>query len=74
MFQRRQNVIAFPASNLTSRLSKLNSLSCKVLPAKSSTAPSLQQKTARLQAERPEAAAFLEKLVDDLLISDAQER
>ena len=61
------NVIVFPSSKPNSRISKLNGVTCKMLPANSSSSLQLAQKAARLQAERPAVAALLEKLVDDFL-------
>lgn len=49
------------------RLSKLASVSCRMLPAASSPMPSVSLKVARLHSLRPGAAAVVEQLVDDLL-------
>lgn len=52
--------------NRNSRLSKLNSVTCKMLPAHSSELP-LATKVRQLHALRPAATELLEKLVDDLI-------
>lgn len=67
MSQRRTNVVAFVNSNRNSKVSKLDGVRCRMLPAHSSALPSVAKKAAQLHALRPSAAELLEKLVDDLL-------
>ncbi len=69
MSQRRQmNLIAFPALNPRSKLSRLSSVTCKPLRVPLSVkCSSLIVKAARLELANPSAAELIEKLVDDLL-------
>jgi len=68
MSQRRQaKVIAFQNSNQKSLHSKLNGVTCRMLPAQLPDSP-LAEKIAQLQAARPAAAVFLERVIDDLLL------
>ena len=58
--------LAFSSSNASSRTKRLSSVKCRSLRAGSSRSP-LQQKIARLEREKPSAAALIEKLADDML-------
>jgi hypothetical protein len=53
-------------SNPNSPLSKLDGVTCRMLPARSSESLFLT-KARQLEAARPHAAAFIERLLDDLL-------
>lgn len=69
--QRRQNVIAFPNSNLNFANSRLATVRCKMLraPLSSNSArwPNISVKAKALAEQQPSAAALLEELLDDLL-------
>lgn len=70
MFQRRPNVLTFaklPLSELVSRGSKLHSITCVMARASLSTPPTLSDKAERLENVAPDIAAYVEKLIDDLL-------
>lgn len=69
--QRRTNVLAFETSRTNSRLQKLDSVKCRMLPAQLSTSsgkwPSISVKAKTLSERQPNAAALIESLLDDLL-------
>lgn len=66
MSQRQLKLVVSESSNGKTPLSKLNSVRCRMLRAGSLPSP-FQTKVARLERERPAAAALIERLVDDVL-------
>lgn len=68
---RRQPILtlAYSKSNASAMTTSLSSIKCRMLPAASSRSllPRVAQKAARLHALNEDAAAVIERLVDDLL-------
>lgn len=61
--------LAYSQSNASAMTTSLSSIKCRMLPAASSRSrlPLVVQKVARLHALSADAAAVIERLVDDLL-------
>lgn len=60
-------LVASQNSNSSSRTTNLGSVKCRMSRAVSHELPSVARKVAQLAASRPTAAAFIERLVDDML-------
>ena len=71
MSQRRPNVIVFPPLRTNSRISALDTVKFRMLPAQRSSSsakwPAISVKARSLQEQQPSAAALIEELLDDLL-------
>lgn len=70
MSQRLGNVVTFaklPPSKLGSPVSKLHSIRCVMARATSSERLTLSDKAGRLENVAPDLAAYVERLIDDLL-------
>ena len=71
MSQRRQNVIVFSPLRPNSRISVLDTVKFRMLPAPLSSSsarwPAISVKARSLQEQQPSAAALIEELLDDLL-------
>lgn len=73
MSQRRPTLsLVYSKSNANAMNTSLSSIKCRMLPADSLKSPwtRVVRKVARLEALNVDAAAVIEKLVDDLLLSE----
>lgn len=70
----RSNLLNFAKSRRSNRVlpvTKLRSLRCAMLPAKSRKRSAFESKAAQLHAAAPDIAEIVEALLDDLLIDIA---